>query len=293
MNLPIPVNPDGTIEPFHLQQLNKLLDTGIDEYSIKTFKDDDQRTHLGISEIGDPCSRRVYYKFRWMFKEEFSGRMYRLFSRGHREEDKFVNLLEGVGCTVFRHDAEGKQFRVSGVMGHYGGSCDGVAIVPWTLNNYPFLLEFKTHNEKSFTKLEKDGLVKSKPRHYDQMCGYGWKMNIQYAIYFPENKNDDDIKPQFIKLDWQRGMQLERKAEEIITAKMPPQRISDNPSYYECKDFNCPALAICHHGATPIKNCRSCRHSTPVENAEWRCSLHDGIIPKEFIPSGCDQWVPI
>lgn len=283
---------NGEIEPFQLNQLNLLINEAIDDYSIKTLKDDDQRTHLGVSEIGEECSRKLWYKFRWMFIEEFDGRMHRLFKRGHREEAKFISILEGIGFNVFRHDENGKQFRCTGVMGHYGGSCDGVGIAPW-LPNFPFLLEFKTHNEKSFVKYAKDGLLKSKPQHFDQMSGYGQKMKIDYGLYFPENKNDDDIKPVFIKLDHQRALQLERKAEEIIKAKIPPQRISDNPSYYKCKDFNCAAFKICHEGATPIKNCRSCRNATPVEDAQWHCALHDGIIPKEFVVSGCSEWVPI
>lgn len=292
MNLPIPVELDGSIEPFHLSQLNKLIEGAIEDYSIKAFKDDEQRTHLGISEIGDKCSRRIWYKFRWMVKQEFDGRMYRLFKRGHREENKFIDILKGIGCHVYQHDENGKQFRCHGVMGHYGGSCDGVAITPW-VPNYPFLLEFKTHNEKSFVKYEKDGLHKSKPQHYDQMCGYGWKMNINYGIYFPENKNDDSIIPSFVKLDHQRGMQLERKAEEIIKTKTPPARISDNPSYYECKDFNCPAFDVCHNGALPVKNCRSCTMATPVNGGMWQCDKYNIVIPKERIAQGCDSWMPL
>ena len=114
---------------------------------------------------------------------------------------------------------------------------------------------------------------------------------MEYGIYFPENKNDDDIKVTVVKLDWQRGAQLERKAEEIITAKEPPARISDNPSYFECK--YCNFKDICHHGEVPIKNCRSCRLSIPVEGAKWYCSRYNQVIPDEFIKTGCNLWTPI
>jgi hypothetical protein len=174
-------------------------------------------------------------------------------------------------------------------MGHYGGSCDGVVITPWFEN--PFLLEMKTHNTKSFIHYLDKGLIKSKPQHYDQMSSYGYHMNLQYGIYFPENKNDDDIQVTVLKLDWERAKDLERKAQEIITTKEPPPRISDNPSYFECKF--CAFLDICHYEKQPIKNCRSCRMSTPVEGANWHCSRYDQIIPSEFIINGCENYAPL
>lgn len=314
-----------------LKDIAEKINNGIDELSVKTLSDG-PRAHLGISEIGNPCMRFLYYKFHWCFIQEYDGRMLRLFKRGHREEERFINYLEGIGCEVQRfenpilnyhpesdsyhlstefnpgdglvHDVSGypehekeaekrglkrKQFRVSGVMGHFGGSCDGQVITPWFPDT--MLLECKTHNSNSFCKYVKDGLHKSKPMHYDQMCGYGWKMNLHYGIYFPENKNDDDIKVSVIRLDHNRGMQLERKAEEIITAKEPPLKISENPAFFNCK--YCDALDICHNGKTPIKNCRSCRLSSAVEDAQWHCSRYNQIIPSNFIMTACDGWTPI
>lgn len=270
-----------------LNQLKEKIEDALEDWSIKNHPQE-PREHLGISEIGDSCYRRLYYKFRWMAHQNDNGRMRRLFARGHREEAKYINYLTGIGFKVFQHDENGKQFRVNGVMGHYGGSCDGVAITPWY--DIPFLLEFKTHNTKSFVHYVEQGLQKSKPRHYDQMCSYGAKLNIQYGIYFPENKNDDDIQVTPIKLDWNRALELEKKAEEIILAKEPPNRISDTPAYWECK--TCFALDICHNEAIPEKSCRSCKNSMPTNDASWTCAKF-GIIPNEFIKSGCNDWIPI
>lgn len=319
------------LTPDDLLLVKEKIEEGLEDL---TAIDEEPRTHLGISEIGKPCSRQLYYKFHWVAFEKYSGRMQRLFKRGHREEERFINYLEGIGCKVYRfenpilvykpsddtyelykdfnivdidggrfdvtgvkkHEEEAlkrglkrNQFRVSGVMGHYGGSCDGVVITPWFPP--PFLLEMKTHNTKSFLNYLDKGLIKSKPQHYDQMCGYGYKMEIQYGLYFPENKNDDDIQVTPIKLDWKRGEQLERKAEEIITAKQPPQKISENPDYFECQ--YCFAKEICHYGVELAKNCRSCRMSSAVENAEWFCSRYNEVIPSNVIAVGCNGWCPI
>ena len=270
-----------------LTELASNIDNAIDELSVKTLSDK-PRTHLGISEIGEDCKRKLWYKFRWVAFETFDGRMLRLFKRGHREEERFISYLEAIGCEVNRFDSDGKQFRVSGVMGHYGGSCDGIVYTPWY--SYALLLEMKTHNTKSFTHYIDKGLQISKPKHFDQMSGYGYKMNIQYGLYFPENKNDDDIKTTIIKLDWERGKALERKAEEIITASEAPARISDNAAYYSCK--MCFAKDVCHYGTIPVKNCRSCKNAKATENASWTCSKF-GAIPSEFIAKGCQEWIPI
>jgi hypothetical protein len=272
---------------FDFQEIKANIENGIEEWSINHYPLE-FRNHLGISEIGEACSRKLWYKFRWMGQEYFDGRMRRLFARGHREEERYIGYLEGIGCKVHRFDTNGKQFRVSGVMGHYGGSTDGVIITPWYPD--PFIAEFKTHNTKSFTGYVKDGLKKAKPQHWSQMNGYGEKMQIKYGIYFPENKNDDDIKVEVVKLDWDHGKQLERKAEEIILAKEPPPKISENPAYFNCQ--YCFMSDVCHKGAIPIKNCRSCRNATPTENATWTCSKH-GVIPAEFIKLGCDEWIPL
>lgn len=271
-----------------LQELKANIENGIEEWSIKNYPLE-FRNHLGISEIGKPCSRFIWYKFRWMAQEQFDGRMRRLFQYGHDSEARYISYLEGIGCTVYRFDSNGKQFRVSGVMGHYGGSCDGVVITPW-YPNIPFIGEFKSHNYKSFSYYLDKKVQKAKPQHFDQMCGYGEKLQIEYGLYFPENKNDSDIQVEVVKLDWERGKQLELKAQDIILAKEPPAKISDQPAYFECK--YCAANGICHKGEIPLKNCRSCKNATPTENATWTCSRF-GILPEEFIPKGCDQWMPL
>jgi hypothetical protein len=153
-------------------------------------------------------------------------------------------------------------------------------------------LSFKTNNTGSgFDKVSKEALQKSKPKHWAQECQYGYKTGIKYCVYLIENKNDSDLTVKVIELDWNYGAQLEKKAEQIIFSKEPPPRISENPSFFNCK--YCHQAGICHQGEQPEKNCRSCRHSEPVENAEWRCNLHNAIIPKEFIKEGCEQWLPI
>lgn len=187
------------------------------------------------------------------------------------------------------------QFRISGAMGHYGGSLDGMCKAParYELSEDLILsLSFKTNNTGAgYEKVSKEALSKAKPLHWAQECQYGYKTGIRYCIYMIENKNDSDITFKVIELDWNYGAQLEKKATDIIFSKEPPPRISENPAVFDCKF--CVYTGICHKGEMPEKNCRSCRNCMPTDNATWTCSLY-GVIPPEFIKTGCpDNWLPI
>lgn len=86
----------------------KILED-IDNHCAKVY-DDGHRNHLGASLIGHNCSRYLWYVFRWVFHKEHSGRQQRLFNRGHREEERFVEWLRGVGFKVKEYDLDSKGF---------------------------------------------------------------------------------------------------------------------------------------------------------------------------------------
>lgn len=321
--------------PSDREKLEDLISEEINTF-CETFYEQGHRNHLGASELGEPCWRKLWYGFRWVKQEHFDGRMMRLFNVGHSAEPRFVTYLRGIGFEVKEfgtpilnyhpesddyfwsetfepdghiQDVTGtaheivastrkihpKQFRISGAMGHYGGSLDGMCKAPerYQLSEDIIIsLSFKTNNTGSgYDKVSKESLQKSKPKHWAQECQYGYKTGIKYCIYVIENKNDSDITIKVIELDWNYGAQLEKKAEQIIFSKEPPPKISENPAVFECK--YCDKAGICHNGEKVEKNCRSCRNASPVENAEWSCSVHNSVIPSEWIKKGCDQWLPI
>lgn len=280
--------------PTDRENLEEFISNDIDEFCADYYEQG-HRNHLGASELGEECWRKLWYGFRWAKAERFDGRMMRLFNVGHSAEPRFVTYLKGIGFDVKEFDEDGKQFRISGALEHYGGSLDGIAKAParYQLSEDVLIsLSFKTNNTGSgFAKVSTEALSKAKPKHWAQECQYGYKRGIKYCIYMIENKNDSDLTIKVLELDWNYGAQLEKKAEQIIFSKEPPPRISENPALQACKW--CHLSDICHQGAIPEKNCRSCKHSEPIDSAEWRCNLHSGIIPQDFIKQGCEQWLPI
>lgn len=266
----------------------QVLDA-IDAWRERTA-DQAPRPHLGASQIGQPCERRLWYGFRWAARETFNARMLRLFDRGQREEAAFVEELRGAGVTVHAVDpGTGQQFRFSAVAGHFGGSMDGVALgIPDAPKTW-HLLEFKTHSAKSFADLQKKGVAASKPLHAAQMQTYMHMADLDRALYLAVNKDDDTLHGERLRRDREAGARLIEKAERVIRAPEPLPGISTDPAWYECKF--CPAAAVCHGTAIAPVSCRTCLHATPEldGNGRWSCAKWGSDIPAEAQAKGCDQ----
>lgn len=318
----------------------------IDAASVEIYSEE-RRSHLGASEIGLPCSRELYYKFRWCWRdnyvnargEDHHGRMLRLFNQGHREEERFITYLRRVGFRVWEYSellwyhpesdsyvtmpvgtdetqidqslvdvsetnwhveralergVKRKQFRMSSAKGHHGGSNDARCIAPerYGIGSQIILGEFKTVSLKHFVNLKKAQSVAAYfPKYYAQMNEYGYKAEIRYGVFLANNKNDNEIYCEVLPLNLAQGQSLEVKAHEIVFARVPPPRISENPADQKC--VYCFAREGCHYGKPVEVNCRSCQHSEPVDNGEWFCHLYKQNIPKHVIPTACAQHLGI
>lgn len=277
------------------QLLASRIKADIDEWAVRKYMDD-HRTHLGASTIAEDCLNFQWLTFRWADKEDLSGRMYRLFQRGHREEQIVIDYLRNIGATVMDKDPEtGEQWRISGVNGHYGGSLDGKVIMPtsYGYGDLQFLLEVKTNGTgTAFTKLTSDGVQMQKPTHYGQQCAYGFESGLTHSLYVNTNKNDDDMHIEIVKLDWDLGRRLREKADRVIASQEPLGKIAKSATHKLCK--YCKFVGVCHDGKAPEKSCRSCKFASPVENKQWHCSKWNAIIPnKDAIKKGCAEWVAI
>ncbi len=249
-----------------LPSLTILVDTAF----AASVEEDGMRRHLGASVIGENCMRRVWYSFRWFDKEDFDGRMLRLFACGQREEEVFTYLLRKVGATVWTHDEKGNQFRVSAFGDHFSGSLDGVATGVPEIPDVPTLLEMKTHNAKSFTALKGSGVATSKPKHFKQMQVYCSLMKLTQALYCAVNKDTDELYFELVPYDASIGSHMGQRAETIIFGSGIPPKIGE-PLSWECRF--CPMKGVCHEGKEPRRNCRTCVHSTPLRGGGWGCAL--------------------
>lgn len=255
-------------------------------------KPQEHRPHMGASIIGHPCERSSWLTWRWASRPQFSGRILRLFDTGKREEARLLEELRGIGATVWDTDpSSGDQWRVSACNGHFGGSLDGVAKGLPEAPKSVAVLEFKTHSSKSYGDLVKNKVQASKPQHYDQMTVYMGLMEIDRALYMAVNKDTDDVYTEWVHFDADRFAILMDRAQRLIELTVPPERISDDPTYFVCK--MCSHYEFCHKERAAEANCRSCCHVSPVENGQWRCSKHNALLDHKIQLDGCKEHLMI
>lgn len=267
-------------------QIEAELHKRLEEYSLETYPAE-HRNHLGVSAIGEECWRKLWYEFRWVKLQQAEGRMRRLWNRGHREEPQFENFLLWAGFSLRTIDpATDKQYKLSLVDGHYGGSTDGIALIRW-LNDFPILVEFKTVGSKYFKEYKEKKLKLTNPKYFSQMSGYGKEFKVKWGLFAAVNKDTDEIYFEFVELDWNHAIELEKKATDIIYAKTPPNKISEQASFWKCK--SCTFQGVCHFNERIETNCRSCVNATPGVGGTWVCNKY-GNIPKDFIKTGCGEW---
>lgn len=87
----------------NLKLIAREMLNDIDNYCDKKWENEN-RSHLGFSLIGDECMRKLWYGFRWCQMPKPDPRVKRLFDRGHKEEERFIDYLTGIGCIVYPFD---------------------------------------------------------------------------------------------------------------------------------------------------------------------------------------------
>lgn len=194
--------------------------------------------------------------------------MYRLFDTGNWEEGRLVEDLRSIGCTVHDTDDDDKQFAVSFLDGKVYGHLDGCALgIPEAPKTW-HVLEFKTHNDKSFKKLVKDGVRDAKPQHYCQMQLYMMGTGMTRAIYLAVNKDTDELYTERVRFNQSECDCLLDRAWHVINDPEPPERISKRQDYYECQW--CAAKSICWNPL--VMKAAECFGAVPTSVS------HDGII---------------
>lgn len=246
------------------------------------------RPHLGASVIGRPCDRSLWYLFRWCDSPSFDGRMLRLFQYGWDAEPRFVEELRAVGVTVLDVDPDsGKQWTFSALGGHFGCSLDGALVGLLERPEKWHVFEAKTSNAKNFAVLKKKGVQEAKPEHYAQMQVGMELSGMDRALYLVECKDNSELYTERVRANPSEAARLLDRAERIIYTEEPLTKISEDPSWYECKF--CTFANICHHDKAPEVNCRTCAHATAERDGTWTCARWAKTLTVDEQRAGCDK----
>lgn len=221
----------------------------IDQVILEEHASEPPRHYLGASSIGEECSRKLWYRYNG-HKENFDAETLRRFADGHRTEAVILDWLGKAGIEVYSRTDMGDQLGFtlfdSKFKGHYDGIGRGFPQAPKTWH----IVEVKCVNEKSFKELEKlkaqdekTAIELWKPEYYSQVQVYMHMEKLTRSIHIvatPGARNLISVRTEY---DKDHALAILAKAERIINAKTPPERIGDK-TYFKCK--MCSFREMCH-----------------------------------------------
>lgn len=218
------------------KRLAELLDA-----SYKTHKDaEPKRPYLGGSAIGRDCEREIAYSYHGtpLDSDGFSGRLYRIFDRGHKGEDRVAEYLRVAGFKLQTAHDDGKQFGFSALGGQFRGHIDGVIHPVSPLGNDDYMLwENKIVNSATFGKFWNHGVKKTKPVYYVQVNLYMAYMELPRALFTAENADSCEIFAEVIEFDQRAAQSASDRAVRIVQSNTPEElpRVAAAPDDYRCK----------------------------------------------------------
>jgi hypothetical protein len=242
---------------------------------------------LGSSFIGEECVRQIWLSWRGFAREQFEGRMLRLFETGHLQEARIVEDLRRAGFAVWDKREDGRQFEFSDLTGHFITKVDGI-IKDVPENEKPHVLEIKTHNKNSFSSLLKKGVQEAKPLHYAQVQISMLLGGFTRALYVALCKDDEQFYVERVRADEAAQEKLKAKIIKLTEARLRPAGISDDGSSFGCKF--CSMKAVCVKEAEPLRHCRTCTMCTPGAEGKWVCELNKDTLSIDRQRLGCEHY---
>jgi hypothetical protein len=279
--------------PFILDPTLEAADRALEDRALR----DKPRRYLGMSAIGHSCERNLWYIFRWVTRTRFSAEALKRFADGHAAEDvqaQRLRLVEGV--TLWTVDPKtGRQFGYTDHGGHFGGHKDGVIAGILQAPKTVHVWEHKAVNDTKLAKLEK---LKAELGEKQALAAWDTVYYAQAVLYMhysqlnrhyltassPGGRRTVSCRTE---ANPELALRLIAKAERIIFGKRPPARLSNDPSWFECRW--CSHREICHEGQWSDRNCRTCLWSTPADGGGWHCGLYDYALNADEQLAGCDD----
>ena len=255
------------------------------------------RNYLGMSSAGD-CARKQAYRHSMVGAEPFTAATLKNFADGHRTEDLVIERLRlAEGVTVIDRDPEtGRQIEVSDHSGHFLGHLDGEIFGLHQAPKTPHVLEIKCVKEKGFATFQK---LKDKVGEKNTLREWNETYYAQHQLYMLYRGRTRGYMVvasaggrdwASCRTDFNRELAeyyVERARQIIFERDRLPDRISENVHFWKCRW--CEFGAVCHEGAAPARNCRTCVWGLPVDDGKWHCRFYDSELDFKTQLMGCKQ----
>jgi hypothetical protein len=156
------------------------------------------------------------------------------------------------GIELWAHQPDGSQYGFEDLGGRFRGHIDGVIRGLLQAPKTPHVWENKSVNDKKFKlfqkavaeKGEKNALKAWDPIYYAQAVIYMHYFDLTRHYLTVTTPGGRDITSCRTEANPPYAEALREKARRILNATEPPARVSDNPSWYECK--YCAFWETCH-----------------------------------------------
>lgn len=277
-----------------LQHTDPTLDA-IDRIMEDMAAQERPRSYLGMSQIGEECARKSWYRFRFARQERFDAATLKRFEDGHRTEALVIARMKLLPeLTLVDVEPEtGKQIGFVDCDGHFRGHADGSIMGILQAPKALHVFEVKCVSEKKLSELmkaihtcgEKGALQKWNPTYYGQAMLYCDYLGAtrHYLVcataggreWIGVRTNEDKV----------CTMRLKAKANRVISSNEPLEKISEKSDYFECR--YCAFSGICHEAEMPDRSCRTCLHSTPIADGQWHCERWGCTLTNEQQLMGC------
>jgi hypothetical protein len=257
------------------------------------------RRYLGMSEIGKPCQRELFYSFRGVARRIISSQGIKAIEDGYDQEAKTIARLRAVpGIELYNDNGEGQQIGFEMLLSHFRGHCDGVVKGLLQSPATWHVFEHKSVNETKFNKLislvqskgEKQALIEWDEIYFSQAQIYMRCLDITrhyMVVSTPGGRAHTSCRTEYSA---KKADLIIEKAQSIIFDNfLIPARISNKREAFSCKF--CAFIGICHDGDIPDVNCRSCRYRECVKDGQNNCLASGEIIPDDVIDVGCSDHI--
>lgn len=268
--------------------------------------DSNPSRRLGMSSIGEDCTRALWYSLHWCSKKTIPARINRIFTIGNIFEEMIISDLKSIGIKCYRKGLECEsddiveitgqtneyQEAIEGFAGHSVGKIDGRGVGFVEFPNEELLLEFKTMADKYFRSVVEEGVQKAQPKYYAQVQRYLHGIDLEICCFIAINKNDCSYYFEFIHYDKNYALDLIRKEQSIIMSDAPPDKYYSF-GHYKCNFCN--HNQVCHLSGEVWNNCRTCSYSDMGDEGKWICTNRNKF-DKDYELSyteqinGCEQW---
>ena len=214
----------------------------LDRAVVEKERKQPERKYLGASSLGDPCARKLQYRYIGQQKDKdkgFPAKTLRTFALGHTIEDLMIMYFRDAGFDL-RTEKGGEQFGFAVAEGEIKGHIDGVIVGGPLPIQYPMLWECKSANDRKFAEFVRKGVAEANPVYAAQVAMYQAYMDLtdNPCCFTVLNKNTSEIYIELIPFNQDLAQSTSDKAVNIIRATrgndMLP-RIAQNDDFFMCK----------------------------------------------------------